>query len=94
MQFITIEDINHRLDKYPHVKMRHEISRLELPPEEHFTDDEDDTWPCITAILKDGERRLLWTIFARGHLYNKVVNVLEEFNKTLGNRPPVNWRDE
>lgn len=88
MCFITVDDINQRLNKYPLVKIRHEIARLELPPA--IDPEIDDTWPCISAVLKDGTRQMLWTVFGQGRVYNIVLQVLEDFNRSLHERETNN----
>lgn len=81
MCFITVDDIVQRLSKHPLDKMRDDIVRLEIPPE--IDPEEDDAWPCISAVLKDGTRHMLWTVFGQGRVYKIVLNVLDEFNRSL-----------
>ncbi len=79
MCFITVEDIDERLRKPDYARVLGEMLRLELAPEGN-----DDTWPCISAVLCTGRVALLWTVFARGKARDDVSKVLADFNETLG----------
>ena len=79
MCFITVEDIDTRLRKPEYSKTLGDLIRLELPPP---SDETDDTWPCVTAVLHGGRHALLWTIWPGQR--DEVLQVLNQFNETLG----------
>lgn len=79
MCFITVNDIEERLQKPQYATVLGDMIRLELPPESN-----EDDWPCVTAVLVTGQCKLLWAIYARGNVRNNVLRVLEAFNDTLG----------